>query len=204
MTETRDTAGALTSEEPPSLTEAIGGSLGAAESPSPAAAYVLAYTVSGQDSTVALIVAGALGVLFAIARMVRRRTVEYARSPGSSASRSRPTSLQDRPGGGLFPARPAGQCRLRGRVPDLDLRGLAAARRHRRTLRGTGMGWREEPSRSGPTPARAGSGSASSALRLAVQLPLYLASARHGARHHKGARWASSCSRWDLALTQLG
>ena len=38
----------MTSEEPPSLTEAIGGPLGAAESAVPAAAYVLAYTSAGR------------------------------------------------------------------------------------------------------------------------------------------------------------
>src|SRR5918993_4345702 len=80
MTETRDTAGALTSEEPPSLAEAIGGPLGAAESALPAAAYVLTYTVSGQDTTAALIVAGALGVIFAVARIARGQTVQYALS----------------------------------------------------------------------------------------------------------------------------
>ena len=90
VTETRDTAGALTSEEPPSLTEAIGGPLGAAESAVPAAAYVAAYTISGQDTTVALIVAGALGVLFAVARIARGQTVQYALCRASSASRSPP------------------------------------------------------------------------------------------------------------------
>src|ERR671910_1848738 len=78
MTETRDTAGALTSEERPSLAGATGGPPGAAESAVPAAAYVITYTASGQDTTAALIVAGALGALFALARIVRGQTVQFA------------------------------------------------------------------------------------------------------------------------------
>ena len=39
------------------------------------------------------------------------------------------------------------------------------------------MSWRDDPRRCAPTAARAGSGSALFSLRLAVQLPLYLAGA---------------------------
>ena len=78
MAETRDTADALTSEEPPSLWDAVGGPLGVAESAIPAAAFVLAYTISGQDTKTAVITAVALGVIFAVARIARGQTVQYA------------------------------------------------------------------------------------------------------------------------------
>ena len=79
MTDTRDSpAAAITSATPPSLADAVGGPLGVAESALPAAAFVLTYTVSGHDTRAALVAAVALGVLFALARVVRGQTVQFA------------------------------------------------------------------------------------------------------------------------------
>src|SRR5687767_4719723 len=64
----------LTSDKPPSLVDAVGGPLGVAESALPAAAFVLTYTISGQDTRAAVIAAVALGVIFAVARIVRGQT----------------------------------------------------------------------------------------------------------------------------------
>jgi hypothetical protein len=177
VTETRDTAGALTSEEPPSLSEAIGGPLGAAESAVPAAAYVAAYTISGQDTTVALIVAGALGILFAVARIARGQTVQYALS------------------GLVGLALSAWVVSKTGRAEDFFLPGLLANAAYAAAylisilvgwpllgvivgaIRGTGMGWREDPELVRAYSRASWIWVGLFSLRLAVQLPLYLASA---------------------------
>ena len=79
MTDTRDwAAAAMTSAAPPSLADAVGGPLGVAESALPAAAFVLTYTVAGEDTRAAVIAAVALGVLFALARIVRGQTLQFA------------------------------------------------------------------------------------------------------------------------------
>jgi hypothetical protein len=177
VTETRDTAGAITSEEPPSLAEAIGGPLGAAESAVPAAAYVAAYTLSGQDTTAALIVAGALGVLFALARIARGQTVQYALS------------------GLVGLALSAWVVSKTGRAEDFFLPGLLANAAYAAgylisilvgwpllgvivgAIRGTGMGWREDPELVRAYSRASWIWVGLFSLRLAVQLPLYLASA---------------------------
>ncbi len=63
-----------------SIAEAIGGPLGMAETALPAVAYVVAYTASGSDTTVAGIVAVGLALALAIARLVRRESPRHALS----------------------------------------------------------------------------------------------------------------------------
>ena len=177
MTETQDTAGALTSEEPPSLTEAIGGPLGAAESAVPAAAYVLAYTLSGQDTRVALIVAGALGVLFAVARIARGQTVQYALSGlvGLALSAyvvSKTGRAEDFFLPGLLANAAYATAYLVSIIVGWPLLGVIVG-----TLRGTGMGWREDPEQVRAYTRASWIWVGLFSLRLAVQLPLYLASA---------------------------
>lgn len=65
---------------PSALADAIGGPLGIAESALPAAAFVVASTASGGDTTLAAIVAVGLALLLAVARIVRGQTVQYALS----------------------------------------------------------------------------------------------------------------------------
>ncbi len=65
---------------PPSLADAIGGPLGAAESALPAAAFVAVYTAAGQDVRTAGIAAVGLALVLALARIVRGQTVQYALS----------------------------------------------------------------------------------------------------------------------------
>lgn len=55
----------------------MGGVRGTIESSVPPVAFVVAYTASGQDTEIAAIVAVAVGVLLAIARIVRRETPQY-------------------------------------------------------------------------------------------------------------------------------
>src|SRR5918994_42960 len=144
MTETRDTAGALTSEEPPSLAEAIG---------------------------------GALGVVFGVARIVRGQTVQFALA-----------GL-----GGL--ALSAYVVSKTGRAEDFFLPGLLANAAYAAAyfisilvrwpllgvivgaIRGTGMSWRQDPEQVRAYSRASWIWVALFSLRLAVQLPLYLAGA---------------------------
>ena len=63
---------------PPPLLDALGGPLGMAESVVPSAAFVTAYAVTGQETRPALIVAVVLGVVFAVGRIVRGQTPQFA------------------------------------------------------------------------------------------------------------------------------
>ena len=65
-------------DAPPPLAEAVGGTLGIAESVLPSAAFVATYTATGQQTRPALIAAVALGAFFAIARVVRRQPARFA------------------------------------------------------------------------------------------------------------------------------
>jgi hypothetical protein len=60
--------------------EALGGPLGIIESALPAAAFVLAYTVGGLDPTPSALVAVGISVVLAIIRLLRRSTVQFALS----------------------------------------------------------------------------------------------------------------------------
>ncbi len=65
-------------EQPRGLMEAVGGPLGMAETSLPAVAFVVAYTISGQDTNIAAGVALGLALVFALARVVRRESVQHA------------------------------------------------------------------------------------------------------------------------------
>src|SRR3954471_9700589 len=56
----------------PGIAETLGGPLGVAESALPAVAFVVAYTVSGSDTTLSAGVAVAVGLGFGVARLIRR------------------------------------------------------------------------------------------------------------------------------------
>lgn len=93
---------------PPSLADAIGGPLGAAESALPAAAFVAVYTAGGQEVETAAIVAVAIAVVLGLARILRGQTIQYAL-------------------GGLFGVAFAGFVATRtGRAEDFFLPGLLA------------------------------------------------------------------------------
>jgi hypothetical protein len=65
---------------PPSLAHAIGGPLGAAETSLPSVAFVVAYTASGSDTNTAAIVAVVLALVLTVARLARRQSPQYALS----------------------------------------------------------------------------------------------------------------------------
>lgn len=65
---------------PLSLTEAVGGPLGMAETSLPAVAFVVAYTASGSDTNTSALVAVGLALTLTVARLVRRESPRHALS----------------------------------------------------------------------------------------------------------------------------
>jgi hypothetical protein len=178
MADTRDSpVAAITSEEPPSLVDAVGGPLGMAESAVPAAAFVVTYTASGQETTPALIAAVVLGVIFAGARIVRGQTVQFALAGlgGLALSAyvvSRTGKAEDFFLPGLLANAGYAAAYLISILVRWPLLGIILA-----ALRGGDMSWRKDPEavRSYSRASWVWVGLFS--LRLAVQLPLYLAGA---------------------------
>jgi hypothetical protein len=66
--------------EAPSLLDAVGGPLGIAESSVPAALFVSVYTIGGHDATIAAIVAVVVGAALTVARLVKGQTLQFALS----------------------------------------------------------------------------------------------------------------------------
>ena len=77
MTDPRDSTDEPT---PPSVIDAAGGPLGMAETALPGVAFVVAYTVTGQDTNASAYVALGLAAALAAARLVRRETPRHALS----------------------------------------------------------------------------------------------------------------------------
>ena len=178
MSETRPNPAAdLTSERPPSLADAVGGPLGVAESALPAAAYVITYTVGGSDTTLALIVAVGLGVVFGVARLVRGQTVQFALAglAGLALSAyvvSRTGRAEDFFLPGLLANAAYALAYLVSIVVRWPLLGIIVA-----TLRGGDMSWRQDPRQLRDFSRASWIWVVLFSLRLAVQLPLYLAGA---------------------------
>jgi Protein of unknown function (DUF3159) len=162
-------------DEPPSLAEAIGGPLGMAETSLPAVAYAAVYSFT--DTNTAAVVAVVIAVVFAAARIARRQTPRHA--------------LTGVVGVG-FAAFVAARS---GKAENFFLPGLLANAAYasaffvsafiRRPLvgyivgqlDGEGAGWREDPVRLRAFTRASFLWSGLFGLRLAVQLPLYLAGA---------------------------
>jgi hypothetical protein len=163
--------------EPPSLAEAVGGPLGMLETALPAVAFVVAYSVSGQDTNTAAVVAVALALVLAVARLARRESPRHALS-------------------GLFGVALAAFIATRsGRAEDFFLPGLLANAAYasaflislavRRPLVGVIVRQLEPHDERGhESPGRRRAFERATwmwaglfLLRLAVQLPLYLAGA---------------------------
>jgi hypothetical protein len=163
--------------EPPNLAEAVGGPLGMLETALPAVAFVVAYSASGQDTDISAGVAVGLALVLAVARLVRRESPRHALS-------------------GLFGVALAGFIATRsGRAEDFFLPGLLANAAYasaflislavRRPLVGVIVRQLEPHAEDEPVDARRRRAFERAtllwaglfALRLAVQLPLYLAGA---------------------------
>jgi hypothetical protein len=177
VTDTRDPAASMTSAAPPSLVDAVGGPVGVCESALPAAAFVGTYTATGSDTTPALIVAVSLGAIFALARIVRGQTVQFALGGlgGLALSAyvvSRTGKAEDFFLPGLFANAGYALAYAISIFVRWPLLGVIVA-----TLRGQGMEWRKDPVQLRAYSRASWVWVALFSLRLAVQLPLYLAGA---------------------------
>lgn len=177
MTETRDPAAAITSAVAPPLMEAIGGPLGICESALPAAAFVATYTATGQDTRAAVIVAVALGAVFAVARIARGQTVQFALGGlGGLALSAYVVSRTGKAEDFFLPGLLANAAYALAYAISIAVRwpllGVIVA-----SLRGQGMEWRKDPAQVRSYSRASWIWVALFSLRLSVQLPLYLAGA---------------------------
>jgi len=157
--------------------EALGGSRGLADSGLPALAFVIVYTASGQDLNASALAAVALAVVLAAVRIWRRETLQFAFS-------------------GLIGVAIAAFIATRtGRAEDFFLPGIllnaAYATAYLASIAvrwpllgvligpviGEGMKWRKDPRRLALYSKASWIWVGVFMLRLAVQLPLYLAGA---------------------------
>ncbi len=162
---------------PPALGSALGGPLGVAESVLPAVVFVVVTTATGQDITAAAISALGVAAALTLARLVRRQTPVYAVT-------------------GVLGVAVAGYIASRtGRPQDFFLPGLLANLAYAGAFlvsiavrwpllgvivagaSGRGMEWREDPVRRRAYTRASWVWVCLFTLRLAVQLPLYLAGA---------------------------
>jgi Protein of unknown function (DUF3159) len=166
---------------PPSILDAAGGWLGMAESSLPGALFVAVYTASGQSTRSAAIAAVALAAALALARAVRRQTPIYALSgvagvaiAGYVATRTGKAENFFLPGL-LLNAAYAGAFVV-SIVARWPLIGVAVANLTRGEG-GSGTAWREDPLLVRAYTRASWIWVALFALRIAVQLPLYLGDA---------------------------
>lgn len=160
-----------------SVAEAVGGPLGIAESALPPVTFVTAYTALGQDATLAAWIAVGVGAFLAAGRILRGQTVQYALA------------------GVVGVALAAFIVSRTGRAEDFFLPGLLANTAYALgcagsiaigrpalglllgMLSGEGQGWRHDARRVRAYARATWVWVGVFSLRLAVQLPLYLAGA---------------------------
>lgn len=161
----------------PALGSALGGPLGVAESVLPAVVFVVVATATGQDVTAAAIAALSVAAVLTLARLVRRQTPVYAV-------------------GGVVGVAVAGYVASRtGRAEDFFLPGLLANAAYAGAFlvsiavrwpllgvivagtSGRDMAWRADPVRRRAYARASWIWVGLFGLRIAVQLPLYLAGA---------------------------
>jgi hypothetical protein len=161
----------------PSIAESLGGRLGIVESGLPAIAYVTAYTASGQNADVAAAIALAIGVVLAAARLVRRQTVRYALSGLAGVALaafivSRTGRAEDFFLPGLLMNAGYALAYLISILVGWPLLGVFVG-----AVTGQGMKWRDDPDQVRANSRASWIWVAMFLVRLAVQLPLYLAGA---------------------------
>jgi len=158
------------------LLDALGGPQGIADSSLPALAFVLAYTIGGNDLGLAIWIAVGVGALITLVRIVRREPLQYALAGFAGVALS--AFIADRTGKAenFF-------------LPGLLLNAAYAAAyvisiAIRRPLLGVLLapvlgekGWRDDPQRLAVYTRASWIWVGVFTLRLAVQLPLYLADA---------------------------
>jgi hypothetical protein len=159
------------------LLEALGGPQGIADSSLPALAFVITYTVSGSELTLAVWVAVAVGALMTVIRLVRREPLQFALAGFAGVALS--AFIADRTGkaedfflpGLLLNAAYAGAY-LVSILIRWPLLGVIVA-----PILGESKTWRQDPERLRLYTRASWIWVGVFALRLAVQLPLYLAGA---------------------------
>jgi hypothetical protein len=162
---------------PPSIAESLGGRLGIVESGLPAIAFVTAYTATGQDATLSAGIALAIGIVLAIARIARRQTVRYALSGLAGVALaafivSRTGRAEDFFLPGLLMNAGYALAYLVSIAIGWPLLGVFVG-----AVTGQGMKWREDPELVRAYSRASWIWVVMFLLRLAVQLPLYLAGA---------------------------
>jgi intracellular septation protein A len=177
MDETPQGTGPLPPAAPPSLADAVGGWLGLAESSLPAAVFVAVYTASSQSTKTAAIAAAALALVLAVARIARRQTPLFALSgvvgvviAGYVANRTGKAENFFLPGLLLNVA--YGSAFAISILVRWPLLGVMVG-----NITREGNGWRDDPALLRAYSRTSWVWVGLFALRIAVQLPLYLASA---------------------------
>lgn len=163
--------------EPPSLADAVGGPLGIAESALPAALFVGVYTLGGNETTPAAIVAVAVAAVLTIARLVRGQTLQFALSGLAGIALagfivSRTGRAEDFFLPGILINIGYASAYLVSILVRWPLMGIVIA-----SLSGGGMEWRKDPVLLRLYTRVSWIWVALFVVRLAVQLPLYLAGA---------------------------
>lgn len=162
---------------PSSIAESLGGWLGIVESGLPAIAFVTAYTATGQDATLSAGIALAIGIVLAIVRIVRRQTVRYALSGLAGVALaafivSRTGRAEDFFLPGLLMNAGYALAYLISIAIGWPLLGVFIG-----AVTGQGMKWRDDPELVRAYSRASWIWVVMFVLRLAVQLPLYLAGA---------------------------
>lgn len=161
----------------PAIHEALGGPLGIAESAAPAVVFVIAYSVAGQEPTTAAIIAAIVGGLFALARIARKETIQFALAGMAGLAISAFVVSRTGNAGDFF-------------LPGLLLNGVYAAGYLisilvrwpligliLETAMQKGTAWRKDPAKLKLYSRVSWIWVAMFSLRLVVQVPLYLADA---------------------------
>jgi hypothetical protein len=164
-------------EAPQGLADAMGGPLGIAETALPAVAFVVAYSASGSDTDIAVMVAVGVAVLFTIARLARGESVQFALSglvgiAFAAFIASRSDKAEDFFLPGLLANAAYATAFLVSLAIGRPLVGVIVG-----TLDGEGSAWRENPVRVRAFARATWLWAGLFLTRLAVQLPLYLAGA---------------------------
>ena len=164
-------------EGPADLAEALGGAHGLADSSLPGLAFVVAYTASGSELQPAIISALAVAVVMSGVRLARRETLQFALAGlvgvGIAAFVAERTGrAEDFFLPGLLLNAGYALAYLISIVTRWPLIGVLAG-----PLVGEGMEWRKDPERVAVYSRASWIWVCVFLLRLAVQLPLYLAGA---------------------------
>jgi hypothetical protein len=159
------------------LLAALGGPQGIADSSLPALAFVIAYTASGNELTVAVWVAVGVGALMTVIRLARRETLQFALAGFAGVALS--AFIADRTGRaedfflpGLLLNAAYAAAYLISIMVRWPLLGVLLA-----PVLGEGKTWRNDPERVRLYTRASWIWVGVFTLRLAVQLPLYLAGA---------------------------